>query len=111
MSSSNHSVCRTLPAALRDSLNSRLLHQAIAHGRFGQDVPGLRRVVLEFLPQMSHIHAHVVSVLGMRGPPHLAQDLSMREDFAGIGDQETEQSILARSQMNRRAPLVRRTQA
>src|SRR5258708_1799822 len=110
MSSSGHSVCRTLPAALRDSSNSRVLHQSIAHGRFGQNVPGLRRVVLEFLPQMSHIYAHVVSVLGMRGPPYLAQDLSMREDFAGIGDQETEQPILDRRQMYRRVPLVRRTQ-
>src|ERR1700727_365933 len=95
------------PCALR----SGVLHQSIAHRRLGQNVLWLRGIVLEFLPQMSHVYTNIVAILGMRGSPYLAQDLSMRQHFAGIRDQKTEQAVLDRGQMNRDAGLVRGSQA
>src|SRR5882757_6596171 len=66
------------------ALATGVLHQPIPHSRFGQDMFRLRGVILELLPQMSHVNAHIVTVLGMRRSPHFAQYLPMREHLAGI---------------------------
>ena len=95
-------------APLRINL-SRALHQPVSDRRLGQDMLGLRRIVLELLTQVAHVDPHVVAVLGVRGTPYLAQDLAVREHLAGVGDEQAQQAIFDRRQMNRRPALVTRS--
>ena len=88
----------------------RLLDQPITYRRFGQDVLGLRRIVLEFLPQMSHVNTHVMPILRVCGTPHLAQDLPMSEYFAGIGDEQCQHAVLDGRQMNHGTAFARSSQ-
>src|SRR6266403_4317924 len=59
----------------RSGLNPSALDQAITDGGLGQDVFGLGGIVLQFVPQMSHVDAYVMPVLGMRRTPHFTQNL------------------------------------
>lgn len=59
--------------------------QAVAHPGLGQQVARPRRVRLQFVSELAHVNAHVVELAGAR-PPHLAQELAMRQDLAGVLD-------------------------
>lgn len=48
-------------------------HEAVTDTGFGQDVPGLRRVVLDFLAQVRHVDADVMGIFHVSGPPHVFQ--------------------------------------
>src|SRR5882762_2159298 len=92
LSSPDGTACRISLAISRGwpELAAGVLHQPIPDRRFGQDVLRLRRVVLELLPQVTHINAYVVTILGMRRSPHFAQNLPMREHLARVCNQQTE---------------------
>src|ERR1700685_3324380 len=78
---------RNVLVMIESFLASRGLHQTIADRRLGQNMLGLRGIILELVPQMAHVNAHVVAVFGVRGSPDFAQDLPVREYLAGVGDQ------------------------
>src|SRR3979411_2033615 len=70
-----------------------------------------RWIVLQFLPQMTHVYAHVVAILRVRRAPDFAQDLTVREHLAGVRDQQAQQAILDRGQVYQRPALVDIAQA
>ena len=72
---------------------------------------GLRGIALQLLAQMTHVHPHIVAVFGVRRAPYFAQNLTMRQHFAGIGDQQGKQTIFNRSQMYGETALMHGTQA
>src|SRR5580693_1219996 len=96
----------TVPASV-----SSALYQPVPDRRFGQNMPGLRGIFLQLLPQVSHVYPHIVAVLGVRRPPDFAQDLTMREHLAGIGDQQGQQTVFNRSQVYRLPTFVDGAQA
>lgn len=54
--------------------------KAVADPGFGQQVPRHRGVDLDLLPQVGHVHPHVVRILGVTGPPHGLEQLLVRDD-------------------------------
>lgn len=76
-------------------------YKAVADTGFGEDVLRPRRIVLDLLPEMPHIDANVVAVLGMGWAPNGLQELAMGEDGIGIGDQVGQQPEFDRRQVNR----------
>src|SRR5262245_51673455 len=77
--------------------------QPIAHSGFRQNVARIRWLGLELSPQLRHMDAQDVRILGV-GSPHLTQEVSMREDLAGIAHENGKQSVLDRRQMQLAAP-------
>src|SRR6185312_5616559 len=74
--------------------------QPVAHRRFRQQVPGLRRIELQLLPQMPHVNAQVVALFGMRRPPDFAQELAVRQHAAHVGDQHQQQAVFDRREVH-----------
>ena len=72
---------------------------------------GLRGIILQLLPQMTHVDPHVVAIRRVRGAPDFTQDLTMREYLAGICDQQGQQAIFDRRQVYRRPAFVNGAQA
>lgn len=59
-------------------------HQSIADGSFRLQIFRLGRVVLQFLPEMSHIDAQIVPAFRVRRPPHLTQQLRVCDHPSGV---------------------------
>src|ERR1700692_1895330 len=96
---------------VRSSLDPSALDQTITDGGLGQDVFGLGGIILQFVPQVSHVDAYVMPIVGMRGTPHLSQDLPVRQHLAGIRDQKSEQAVFDGRQMDRGRALAHGAQA
>jgi len=47
---------------------------------------GLGGIVFQFVPQMAHGYAHVMSIFGMRRTPYFSQNLPVGQHLACIGD-------------------------
>src|SRR5690242_21947246 len=66
----------------------RLLNvQAEAYSRFCDQQRGIGWVCLQFAPQCSHIDAQILDLALVLRPPHLTQELTMCDHFAGVLDE------------------------
>src|SRR5690606_35792425 len=74
------------------------LLEAVSHAGLGDEVPGVRRVGLQLAPQLCHVHAQVVGLLPVGRPPHLPQQLLLRDEAAAVADQDLQQVPLGRRQ-------------
>src|ERR1700730_3532270 len=97
--------------AAEHALNPSALDQTITHGGLGQDVFGLGGIILQFVPQVSHVDAYVMPVVGMRGTPYLTQDLPVRHHLAGIRDEKSQQAVFDGRQIDRGRALAHGAQA
>ncbi len=77
-----------------------LWHKPIADTGFGQQMAGLGGIAFQLLTKMSHINTQIVAVLHRIRPPHLIQQLTLRQHFSGIVQQQTQQAKLGGRQVN-----------
>src|ERR1035437_9261091 len=77
-----------------------LQHKAIANSGFCDEVLGLRRIPLQFLPQMSHIDPQVVPALNMRWAPDVAQQLALSEHLTGVRQEVGQKTVFDGCQMH-----------
>src|SRR6266478_5063233 len=61
--------------------------QPVADPELGQYVGRPRRVGLQLLPQPANTDPEILDLLGLRRPPHLAQQLAVRQHLAGMSDE------------------------
>jgi hypothetical protein len=61
--------------------------QSVAHSGFGLKIFGLRGVVFEFLPQVAHVNAQIMTILNIGGTPDFVQQLPLSYYPAQIADQ------------------------
>ncbi len=80
--------------------------QPISHPRLGDDMLRLRRIALQFPAQMRHVDAQIVMALHMGRPPHVAQQLPVRQHPARMAHQGREQPIFDRREMDGSASRV-----
>jgi hypothetical protein len=85
------------------ALPSLLLDQAIADARLGLNELRLRGILLDLPAQLSDEDAKILRVLLMRWAPYRAQDLSVRQDSAGLPRKGREQLIFLRRKAHRLA--------
>src|SRR5271166_5176405 len=64
--------------------------ETVAHARFGQQMVGMRRIVLEFASQLRQIHAQVMGLGGIRRSPHFFEEFLAADQLAAIADQYLE---------------------
>ena len=83
------------------ALRVTLRLKAVADTGFSQQMAGLSRVALQFLPQATDIDTHVVFLFHMRGAPDLPHQVSVRQHFAGTGQQHGKQASAADRNDNR----------
>src|SRR3989449_506070 len=60
----------------------------------------LDRIGFELLSELLHIDAQVMGMLDMRGPPHLAQQLAVRDHHAEVLRQAGEKAEFQRREMD-----------
>jgi hypothetical protein len=74
--------------------------EAVPDPRFGKNVFGLRRVLLDFLPQLIDHHAQILRLLPILRPPDNLQKAAVRDRLAKVGDQMAQNLKLFRSQVH-----------
>ena len=74
-------------------LLGRSADEPITHASFRQQMPRARGVVLDFLAQVGHVHAHVVSVFRVTWPSHGFEQLLVRDDAIRLRNQVGEQLV------------------
>src|SRR5690348_6632140 len=90
------------PISLRASpaCRSSAAHQAISDAGLRDEVLRPRRVALELVPELPHVHAEIVGLLGgrrIRAPDRL-EELAVRQHPSLVPDQLREQPVLGRRQ-------------
>ena len=71
------------------------LHDPVADAPFGDDVGGLRRVLLDLLPQLADEHRHHAGVPVVAVPPYGVQYLLPGEDrVRALGEQQEDVELL-----------------
>ena len=60
----------------------------------------LSGIGLDLIPQLTHIHTHIVSLLYMEGPPDFFEQLAMRHDLPGIPHERRQQLIFNRREVD-----------
>jgi hypothetical protein len=61
--------------------------QPVTHSNFSQQVLWLRRIGFQFLAQLGHVNAQVITVLDVGGAPDLCQQLAVGQNLTGIAEQ------------------------
>ena len=67
--------------------------EPVANTGFGQQVAGASRVHLQFAPELGHVDAEVVCLVGVRGAPHVKEELAMGQDLASVADERGQQPV------------------
>lgn len=75
--------------------------QTVTHARFGKQMAWLSRFALNLGPQLGHVEAKVVGVVGEVGSPHLTQELLVCDNLAGAARQASQEFVFGRSQTDR----------
>ena len=65
--------------------------KAIANPRFGENIPRLGGIKLDFLAEMANEHAQVFSLVGVVSAPDFGEQLTVHEDFSRVADKEDQQ--------------------
>ena len=78
--------------------------ETIADPLFGDDIPWLGWVVLDFAPKCGDEHPQVVRFVRIVRPPNLPQQKTMREHLAGVPHEQNQEFVFEGRQMNRLAP-------
>src|SRR5207244_34122 len=86
-------------APTRDGGGS-LRGEPVADAGLGQQIAWPGGVGLELAPQVRHVHAQVVRLLGGLRPPHLLQQLPMRDDLARVMPERHQQPVLDRREVH-----------
>ena len=66
--------------------------KAIANPRFGENIPRLGGIKLDFLAEMANEHAQVFSLVGVVPPQTLASSLRCMRTFPGLRIKKTSSS-------------------
>src|ERR1700686_2974801 len=74
--------------------------ESVSQPRLGQDVPGMRRVFLNFLAQLIYYHAEVLCFLAMIRPPDGLQHPLMRKRLPFLHDERAQDIEFFGSQVN-----------
>ena len=68
--------------------------QLVSDSRLSHHEAGIGRVSLQLFPQMYHIDTEVMSVFDAIWAPDLFENVAVRQDLAGVPDEQAQQSIL-----------------
>ena len=81
--------------------DSPLLHlQPVSHPWLGNQIARPRRISLQLVPELSHRHPHVVTLILVPRPPDQFEKLPPGHHFARVLDQDREQFVLNGRQVN-----------
>src|SRR5206468_3628658 len=70
----------------------------VADAGLGDDVPGVCRVVLELSAEQGGVHAQVVGLVGVPGPPDLLEQLHTAHEPTAVANQDLEHRPLRGAQ-------------
>jgi hypothetical protein len=74
--------------------------QAIANAEFSEDMSWSRRVGFELSPQRTDENPKILDLVSVGRTPNLAEQLSVRQDLTGMGDQMAKQLELLGRQLD-----------
>lgn len=73
-----------------------MIDQAVTYSGFGNNVAWTRGIPLDLPPKSSNVDSEIVRLSGVGGAPDLAKKIAMRDNLAGIGDQDMQQIVFLR---------------
>src|SRR5689334_22537374 len=76
--------------------------ESVANPRFRLEIAWPFRIILDLLPERADIDTEVLNVC--LDTPHLTQDEFVGKHSSGMGDQETQEIVLARGELDLVAP-------
>lgn len=83
-----------------DSPARFLLLEAVADAMFRQDIDGVSGIDLHLAPKLADVNAGIVDIINVFTPPHLLQQIALRDDAPGILDQHRQQFELGGCEVN-----------
>ena len=74
--------------------------EPISYPQLGHQIAGACRIGLQFVAQLPHIHAKIMTLVHVQRPPDLFQQLSMGEHFPGMPHERGEQFVFDWCEVN-----------